>query len=154
VKQEMQETAKNPLHESILSQIRDKVETTNVDGNREVTVRLNPEELGELTINIRMDGRNVKVDVVAENATVKEALMENIDRLKETFSKQNMNMEQFDVSTGNGGRFQQQAQREQRAAHHAAWFGGSASPAHFAADEQKVAAYYKPRENSLIDLRV
>ena len=91
-------------HEQILSQVREKLagQRSNGDSSR-ITMRLNPEQLGELQVNMKMENQRLKVEIIAENQTVKEALMQNMDSLKETLSRQNIAMERFNVLTGGGG---------------------------------------------------
>jgi flagellar hook-length control protein FliK len=104
----------NALHESILSQVREGVVSHDGKGNGRMTVRLNPSELGELQVHVRVDDQRVKVEIIAGSRTVREALMGNLDMLKETLLKQNLNMERFDVSSGRGNGFSQSfgAERE------------------------------------------
>ena len=94
---------KSALHESILAQIKDGVVTHDDKGNGQMSIRLNPGELGELKIQVRMDDNRLHVEVQADNKTVKDLLMSNLDSLKESLSSKNLTMEGFDVSTGGGG---------------------------------------------------
>lgn len=88
------------LHESILSQVKDGVVTHDANGGREISIRLTPEELGELKIQVRMEGSKVHVEVVAENQAVKDVLLSNLDSLKQALSSKSFNMDGFNVSTG------------------------------------------------------
>ena len=67
-----------------------------MDGS--ITLKLHPEELGELKINMRMEDQHLKVEITTQNQSVKDALMQNLDILKETLSRQNISMERFDVT--------------------------------------------------------
>lgn len=97
-------TAQSDLHQSILSQVKDGMVVHDAKGNGQMTIRLNPEQLGELKIQIRMDDANrVKIEVQATNSAVRDVLMSNLDSLKEALSGKNFTMEGFDVSTGGGG---------------------------------------------------
>jgi flagellar hook-length control protein FliK len=93
---------KGALHESILAQVRDGVVTHDSKGNGQMTIRLNPGELGELKIQVRMDDNRLRVEVQADNRMVKDLLMSNLDSLKDSLSAKNFAMEGFDVSTGGG----------------------------------------------------
>ena len=106
------EEMKNALHGSILEQVTASVVSHDSKGNGSMTVRLNPHELGELQVNVRIENQHVKVEIVTANQTVKEALMGNLDNLKETFLKQNLTMERFDVSSGAGNGFGQSFREE------------------------------------------
>jgi flagellar hook-length control protein FliK len=91
------------LHQSILSQVKDGALTHDGKGNGRMSIRLNPDELGELKIQVRMDDNRLKVEVQAENRVVKDLLMSNLDSLKEALSGKNFSMERFSVSTSGGG---------------------------------------------------
>lgn len=88
------------LHQSILSQIKDGAVTHDRNGNGQISIRLNPGELGELKIQVRMEENRVHVEVQADNKMVKDLLLSNLDSLKETLANKNFTMEGFDVSTG------------------------------------------------------
>ena len=94
---------KSALHESILAQIKDGVVTHDAKGNGQMSIRLNPGELGELKIQVRMDDNRVRIEVQADNKMVKDLLMSNLDSLKDSLNSKNFSMEGFDVSTGGGG---------------------------------------------------
>jgi flagellar hook-length control protein FliK len=98
---------KNALHESILSQVKESLVSHDGKGNGTITVKLNPVDLGDLQINVRIENQQVKVEVITDNRSVRDALMGNLDNLKETFLKQNLNMERFDVSSGGENGFSQ-----------------------------------------------
>jgi flagellar hook-length control protein FliK len=93
--------AEKPLGDHITSQIREQLDSGSLASNNgQITVKLHPEELGELKISMRMENQHLKVEITAQNPTVKDALMQNLDTLKETLSRQNISMDRFDVSTG------------------------------------------------------
>ena len=95
---------KSALHQSILAQIKDGVVTHDDKGNGQMSIRLNPGELGELKIQVRMDeNSNLRVEVQADNKTVKDLLMGNLDSLKDSLTAKNFTMDGFNVSTGGGG---------------------------------------------------
>ena len=90
---------KLPSPEQICHQVREKLESGDYGSNKSsITLKLHPEELGELRINLRMEELRLKVDIVTENRSVKEALMQNLDALKDTLSRQNISMDLFNVS--------------------------------------------------------
>jgi flagellar hook-length control protein FliK len=93
---------KSALHESILAQIKDGVVTHDAKGNGTMSIRLNPGELGELKIQVRMEDNRLRVEVQADNRMVKDLLMSNLDSLKDSLTAKNFSVEGFDVSTGGG----------------------------------------------------
>jgi flagellar hook-length control protein FliK len=91
------------LHESILAQIKDGVVTHDDKGNGQMSIRLNPGELGELKIQVKMNDNQLHVEVQADNKMVKDLLMSNLESLKDSLTAKNLTMSGFDVSTGGGG---------------------------------------------------
>lgn len=144
------------LHDSVMAQVREGVASREGNGNGEITVRLNPVELGELRINVRVVDQQVKVEVLAANSQVRDILLSNLDSLKENFSRQNLTMSGFDVSTGTGQGFDQFF-REGRAAGQGAYrsqFGGGTATDDTVVTAQASDYYYTDRrENSLVDVR-
>ena len=100
---------RNALKESIFSQVKHAEPIHDGKGTSSISLKLNPEDLGELTINVRVEQQRLKVEVISENRSVREALMNNMEGLKETLLKQNFTMERFDVSTGANGNSSNQA---------------------------------------------
>jgi flagellar hook-length control protein FliK len=70
------------------------------NGNDQIVLRLFPEHLGELKVNMKMDNQRLTVEIVTENRMVRDALIQNSDTLKDSLAKQNIKMDSFDVSTG------------------------------------------------------
>jgi flagellar hook-length control protein FliK len=87
----------------IVSQLAQEVVRHGAAGNGEITIRLRPEELGELRLNIRLENQKLHVDVVAENRGVRDVLLDNVQTLRESLERQNVRMERFDVSYGGSG---------------------------------------------------
>ncbi len=157
--QMQQVTAERPVvemvsREQIVSQVREKLENHRITAdNGQVTIRLHPLELGELKINIRMDEQRLRVEIVAENRAVKDALMENVGSLKEALARQNMDMKQFDVSTGsrqffNQG-FREGRQQEQQfvTPRQSAWLMGHVGDA-----QTTGPVSWQPKKNALLDM--
>jgi len=148
------------LSEQITQQVRDRLVNHDLKaGNDQITLRLSPEDLGDLKVNLTMDGQRLKVEIVADNHMVRDALLQNTGSLKESLARQNISMESFDVTTdsrgaGNYGQGQQQngwrefaQQRQQNA-----WMssGGYRLP-----DTTTVPgklAYQTPSQHSMVDL--
>jgi len=79
-------------------------------GVPEATVRLNPEHLGEVTINIRVDKGVVSASFHAETPAVQQWLEAQEDKLRNGLADQGLNLERFVVQRER----QQQERREQR----------------------------------------
>ncbi len=145
---------RNLSGEQIVNQVREKLEANGrVADNGRITLRLHPEELGELKINMRLDDHSLKVEIVTQNPSVKEALMQNLDTLKETLSRQNIAMERFDVSADLRREFTQGGKEERRMAQDNR--GMDSSYPHGAEVEEELAQasnYAWETENSLVNL--
>jgi flagellar hook-length control protein FliK len=85
-----------------MSQVKENLGSQPLGKDGQISMKLHPEELGELKINMRMENQHLKIEIVADNRSVKEALIQNMDSLKETLSRQNIVMERFEVLTGGG----------------------------------------------------
>jgi flagellar hook-length control protein FliK len=148
-------TERAELHESILSQVREKLAAPEPgNGNGQITLKLNPRELGDLQIHLRMQDSKVSVEITAQNAVVRDALVQNIDQLKETLSRQNIAMERFDVMNGNG----QTSNQSFREGRHTAQphFDDAYYPDTAYYPEEPAAAtiaFGEARQNSLVDMR-
>jgi flagellar hook-length control protein FliK len=102
------ETSREAVRSDVLRQVVDHVREhlarqENRNGVEQVVIRLSPENLGELKLNLRMENQCLKVEIVAENSMVRDTLIKHSDTLKESLASQNITMETFDVSTGNNG---------------------------------------------------
>jgi hypothetical protein len=88
----------------IAGQVRDRLVGHDVKpGSEQVTLKLSPEHLGDLKLNMNLEGQRLKVEIVAENRMVRDALLQHADSLKESLARQNITMESFDVTTGGRG---------------------------------------------------
>jgi flagellar hook-length control protein FliK len=72
-------------------------------GTDQIVIRLTPENLGELRVNMKMENQRLSVEIVTENRQVRDSILQNSDTLRESLAKQNIKMDSFDVSTGSNG---------------------------------------------------
>jgi flagellar hook-length control protein FliK len=153
--QPQNENVKTPVQEHIMNQVKEKLahyEPT-AQGSS-ITIKLHPEELGELKINMRMDAMRVKVEIVAQNQMVKDTIMQNVDNLRDMLSSRNITIDRFDVSTG-GGQGSNQAFREGRQmAGDMPYKSYNDMPAILEDAVGQKNSYWEPTENSLVNLRL
>jgi flagellar hook-length control protein FliK len=87
-------------------------------GGWEATVRLKPEHLGEVTIQLRVEGNNVSATVQAESAGVRQWLMGQEEAVRSGLSEQGLQLDRFAVSRDGqrreAGEQQQEQQQQQR----------------------------------------
>jgi flagellar hook-length control protein FliK len=67
-------------------------------GGWEATVRLKPEHMGEVTIALRVDGKNVSAVVQAESAAVRQWLTSQEEAIRSGLSEQGLQLDRFTVS--------------------------------------------------------
>lgn len=92
------------LPEQVAKQVGNRLAQHDVkQGNQQITLTLTPENLGELKMNLNLQGQKLSVEIVAENRTVRDAIVQHVDALKESLARQNITMESFDVTTGGKG---------------------------------------------------
>lgn len=148
------EEPRNPLHESILSQVKESVVNHDGKGNGMISVKLNPVELGDLQVNLRIENHQVKVEIITENRTVRDALMGNLDSLKDTFLKQNLTMERFEVVSGGGNGFSQGFRDERGDQRRIATLPPGHESAPFETARETGTDDWGAADNSLVNLRL
>lgn len=90
--------------EHVVKQLGERIAAHEIkSGSDQIVLRLTPENLGELKVNLKMENQRLTVEIVTESKTVTDALRQNSDSLRETLAKQNIKMDSFDVSTGSNG---------------------------------------------------
>lgn len=108
--QAVADQAKAVPESQVMRQVTDRLAAHEIkQGADQISLKLSPEHLGNLQLNLRMNDQQVRVEIVAEHRAVREALLQQVDQLKESLTRQNIKMESFDVTTTNGGLMQQQA---------------------------------------------
>lgn len=72
----------------ILSQINDKLNTLKTSSGDKIEIILRPENLGRVNVELQSNKGQITATLVAENASVKEALEKNLESLKNNLSNQ------------------------------------------------------------------
>lgn len=107
---EAPEVVKAVPQELIGRQVTDRLTSHEIkQGADQISLKLSPENLGNLQLNMRMDDNRLKLEIVAENRAVRDALLQQADDLKETLARQNIKVDSFSVTTGNGNHSHQQS---------------------------------------------
>ncbi len=78
-------------------------------GNTEVTMRIDPQELGEVTIRLSSHDQKVSGEIVVENQKVQEIVQRHLSTLRDALAGQGIQIENIDVSVNDRGN---QADRE------------------------------------------
>jgi flagellar hook-length control protein FliK len=98
------EPARLDTSEHVMQQVKERLAQHEVkSGNQQITLTLSPDSLGELKMNLNLQGQKLSVEIVTENRSVRDVIAQNTDALKESLARQNITMESFDVTTGGKG---------------------------------------------------
>jgi|GEM_PF-7111166 len=90
--------------EHIAGQVKEQLGSRNIkQGSEQITIQLSPDHLGDIKVSFRLEDQRLKVEIVAENRTARESLLQHADALKESLARQNISMEKFEVTGGSGG---------------------------------------------------
>lgn len=87
---------------NILKQVTDQIDVSLFDDKSEMIIKLKPEHLGKLTVQISVENGNISAKFLAESEKVKAILESSFNELKQTLEQQGMNIQNLDVSVGNG----------------------------------------------------
>lgn len=63
-----------------------------------VNLRLHPQELGELRLEIKVEQDNIKAHIVAQNPQAQEMIDRHLPRLREALEQQGLNLQQVEVT--------------------------------------------------------
>lgn len=108
VPQQTQTTA-SAHRQEIFSQVEQGMLRQLADGSRQMTLQLNPTDLGQVTLILSVKGGEVRALIRAENPETTAALSDQMAQLKVTLEEQGLKVAQLDVET----RLQQDTTREQ-----------------------------------------
>ena len=91
----------------VLDQVLNQLSLNRTGDKNRVTIRLNPQELGEIKLELVMDKDHLKAQMVAQTRQVQEILEKHLPRLQEALQNQGIKVDQIEVSVdsqGNRGR--------------------------------------------------
>lgn len=85
----------------VLKQITEKVTVNILEDKSEMLIKLKPDNLGKVTMQIAVENGNITAKFLAESERVKEILESNMQELKDHLAKQGMAVQDLSVSVGN-----------------------------------------------------
>lgn len=98
------EPLRQDIPEQVAQQVKERLVQHEVKpGNQQITLTLSPDSLGEIKMNLNLQGQKLSVEILTENRAVRDAIIQHTDSLKESLARQNITMESFDVTTGGKG---------------------------------------------------
>lgn len=90
-----------PLNQNeIIQQVIEKSKISANKEHNEITIKLKPEILGNIRLNISTENQQVTIKIMADSSMVKEVLENNLHQLKHGFVSQGLEIGSFDVSVG------------------------------------------------------
>ena len=90
----------SPNQTDIIKQIVEKVNLSSNKEHNEITIKLKPEILGHIRLNISTENHHVAIKVTADSSMVKEILENNLHHLKSGFVNHGLEIGSFDVMVG------------------------------------------------------
>ncbi|MBA2116898.1 flagellar hook-length control protein FliK [Bremerella alba] len=102
----------------LINRVARAVEST--PPGQSIKIRLNPSELGQLKVEIKIENGNMTAKIEAENPATRQVLLENLPQLRERLAESNINVQQFEVELmdqqtpqdGSASNFADQSDRE------------------------------------------
>jgi flagellar hook-length control protein FliK len=101
-------------HEAKAKVIEQIEEIAATRGNGKVTIRLNPDDLGTITLAVRSFGDNVEAKVTASNDNVRQALHTHRADLVQSVESRGLSMNSFTVGSESNADAQQQGNGKQQ----------------------------------------
>lgn len=86
-----------PQHQRLFQQVEDGVRQAILLKPRSVSLKLNPEELGEMKVKISVEADQLKAQITADSQKVAAILKENQSGLEQRLREQGMELSKFDV---------------------------------------------------------
>ncbi|WP_372679354.1 flagellar hook-length control protein FliK [Desulfosarcina sp.] len=106
-----EETAVKTFQTSVMDQIVDKAAMRSIQGRSEIQIRLKPEFLGNVQMNIAADKEQLVVRIMTDRPVVKEIIETHLHHLKAELHSQGLTIDKFEVMVNPDGN--QQHSREQ-----------------------------------------
>lgn len=103
--QERADQLAQKMGEAIAQRLMSKLE----QGNWQFRFVLNPKNMGEVQVNLHMQGGGLDGSLVASQAATRDLLNDGLQRLRDTLNAAGMNVASLDVGAGNSSRQGQQS---------------------------------------------
>lgn len=104
-------TARNDF-EAIVEQVQNGIKMHFNTQLKEMKIKLQPEELGEVEVKLRIENNIMKAEFIVENQQVKEALESKFDTLKNNLSAKGFQGSEIDVYVSTGDRSKKETQEK------------------------------------------
>jgi len=84
----------------IIDQIRINLLQSSQNGQKKVTIQLQPPELGKLNIELSLSDKQIEARIYTEHQAVREVILSQIEQLRSQLSQDGLNLGRVDVSVG------------------------------------------------------
>lgn len=98
VKEVKPQAASHVFEDQLMDQVSNSVRLTMKQGGGEARMRLYPESLGELKIELSVEDGVMKAKFLVDNAMVKDVIESNFDKLRDALTNNGLKVESFSVS--------------------------------------------------------
>lgn len=95
-------TAQRPFQTEVLSQLVEKAVMSLKNGQTSIILKLKPESLGRLRMEIMTKDNQVMIKIHTEMPLVKDIIESNVNHLRSELQNQGLEIEKFDVSVDHG----------------------------------------------------
>jgi flagellar hook-length control protein FliK len=98
------EPLRQDIPAQVMPQVKERLDQHDIKlGKQQITLTLSPDSLGEIKMNLNLQGEKLSIEIVTENRSVRDAIVQHADVLKESLARQNITIESFDITTGGKG---------------------------------------------------
>ena len=109
-----QPTSAGPSADDLVRQVIQQARHLNLEGRRELHMRLQPPALGHLNVQVKVEDGGVTVRMTAENAVVKSLLEASLPQLQSALSEQGLRPDRLVVLVGQSAAFFDSSPRRPR----------------------------------------
>jgi|GEM_PF-4327987 len=88
--------------QGLIEQLSRVIRIYNGGNHQQIRIQLEPEELGKIKLDLRVKDGEVLARLTVENQGVKDYLEQNMTGLRNSLSRQGLNLEQFEIHTEDG----------------------------------------------------
>ncbi|ABA88435.1 flagellar hook-length control protein FliK [Syntrophotalea carbinolica DSM 2380] len=108
--------------QQVMEQVIQRSSLKELEGKRQLTVELHPEELGQVKLNLTQDNDRMQLHLQAHSSEVRDILEKHLPRLQEALQQQGLRLETIQVSVdAQRNNTQEFLDRQQQQAHRNPW---------------------------------
>ena len=97
---ESKQAVSSRIGEKLSAILQDKINIQASNNIKTAQIRLDPPDLGTITLNVRVEGDKVNVNIASQSSVVREAIIQTSERLRHDLVSQNFVNVSVDISSG------------------------------------------------------